>query len=71
MDGVWSPQEEMELRHTFAYAAIGSKDTVREALDEFVELTHADELMIASHVYDHAARLRSYEIVAELHREKS
>jgi luciferase family oxidoreductase group 1 len=71
MDGLWSPQEEMELRHTFAYAAIGSKDTVREALEEFVELTHADELMIASHVFDHAARLRSYEIVAELRREKS
>jgi alkanesulfonate monooxygenase SsuD/methylene tetrahydromethanopterin reductase-like flavin-dependent oxidoreductase (luciferase family) len=61
----------MELRHTFAYAAMGSRDTVREAIDEFVQLTRADELMIASHIFDHAARLRSYEIVAELHRERS
>ena len=70
MDGVWSSQEETELRHTFAYAAMGSKATVREAIDEFVQLTRADELMVASHVFEHPARLRSYELVAEIRREK-
>jgi len=37
---------------------------VQAQLREFVERTGADEVMITSHIYDHAARLRSYEIVA-------
>jgi len=38
---------------------------VRDRLREFVERTAADELMITSNVYDHAARLRSFEIAAD------
>jgi hypothetical protein len=33
---------------------------------EFVDATNADELIVVSHIYDHAARLRSYEIVASV-----
>ena len=47
-------------------AAIGSRDTVKRALQVFIEQTGADELMITSQIFDHAARLRSYEITAEL-----
>ena len=47
-------------------AAIGSRDTVKCALQVFIEQTGADELMITSQIFDHAARLRSYEITAEL-----
>jgi luciferase family oxidoreductase group 1 len=47
--------------------AIGSPDTVKRTLKEFIERTGADELMIASMIYDHDARLRSYEITAEVH----
>ena len=43
---------------------VGSAATVHAQLQEFVERTGADEVMITSHIYDHAARLRSYEIVA-------
>jgi hypothetical protein len=38
---------------------------VKAKIEEFVERTGADELMITSQIYDHEARLRSYEIVAE------
>jgi luciferase family oxidoreductase group 1 len=49
------------------HSAIGSPATVRDWLKKFVERTGADELMISCQVFDHAARLRSYEIAAEIH----
>ncbi len=45
-------------------SAIGSPATVRSRMEEFVARTGADELMITSQIYDHDARVRSYEIVA-------
>jgi luciferase family oxidoreductase group 1 len=46
--------------------AIGTPDTVKRTLKDFIEQTGADELMIASMIFDHDARLRSYEIVADV-----
>ena len=48
------------------YSIAGSPETVRRGLEEFVDLTQADELMIVTSIYDHAARVRSYEIVADV-----
>jgi luciferase family oxidoreductase group 1 len=60
---------EME-RHVLAEfrsaSAVGSPETVRAALRAFIERTGADELMIVTSVYEHGARLRSFEIVSEL-----
>ena len=42
---------------------VGSADTVRAQMDDFIEQTRADEVIIVSHIYDHAARLRSYELL--------
>jgi len=53
------------LDSVLSCAAIGSPDMVREGLEAFLERTGADELMIASLMFDHAARLRSYEITAQ------
>ncbi len=53
------------LRQVLSCSAIGDAATVREKIEAFVERTGADELMIVSQIYDHEARLRSYEIVAE------
>ncbi|QDL54138.1 LLM class flavin-dependent oxidoreductase [Rhodoferax aquaticus] len=60
------PAEKALLDSVLSCAAIGAPDTVRAALAAFVERTGADELMITSQIYDHAARLRSYEITAQL-----
>ena len=49
-----------------ACAFVGSRETVRRGLQAFIEETGADELIVASAIYDHAARLRSYEILAEV-----
>jgi luciferase family oxidoreductase group 1 len=53
------------LRQTLSASATGSPDKVRAAIQAFLERTGADELMITSQVYDHRARLRSFEIAAE------
>ncbi|MBI1174375.1 MAG: MsnO8 family LLM class oxidoreductase [Sideroxydans sp.] len=55
------------LDDVLACSAIGAPDTVRQALQAFIEQTGADELMITSQIFDHAARLRSYEITAGIH----
>jgi alkanesulfonate monooxygenase SsuD/methylene tetrahydromethanopterin reductase-like flavin-dependent oxidoreductase (luciferase family) len=53
------------LRNLLSCAAVGSPETVREQMRAFVEHTGADELMIAGQIYDHEARLRSYEIAIQ------
>jgi alkanesulfonate monooxygenase SsuD/methylene tetrahydromethanopterin reductase-like flavin-dependent oxidoreductase (luciferase family) len=45
---------------------VGSPSTVAREMRDFVERTRADELIVVAHIYDHAARLRSYEIAAAL-----
>ena len=44
---------------------VGSGETVRAGLERFVEETGVDELIVASAIYEHGARLRSYEILSE------
>ncbi|HZY20287.1 MAG TPA: LLM class flavin-dependent oxidoreductase [Ramlibacter sp.] len=61
------PQANAMLREVLACTAIGSPDTVRRGIREFIERTGADELMITSQIHDHAARARSYELLAELY----
>ncbi|MEO8501708.1 MAG: LLM class flavin-dependent oxidoreductase [Vicinamibacteria bacterium] len=45
---------------------VGSPQVVAQQMRDFVERTKADELIMVSHIYEHAARLRSYEIAAEI-----
>ncbi|HEY9552554.1 LLM class flavin-dependent oxidoreductase [Allosphingosinicella sp.] len=59
------PQQAM-LDQLLSCSAIGAPGTVKAAIEDFVARTGADELMITSQIFDHAARLRSYEIVARL-----
>ena len=53
------------LDDMLAYTVVGTRDTVAAGLRAIVERTGADELMVASQIFDHEARVRSYEIVAE------
>jgi luciferase family oxidoreductase group 1 len=47
-------------------AIVGSAETVRRGLDDFVARTGADELMLTANIFDHAKRKRSFAIVAEV-----
>jgi luciferase family oxidoreductase group 1 len=60
------PHQRRELEETLSVAAIGSMATVQAVLEEFVARTQADELIIVSQIFDHAARLRSYELAAAI-----
>jgi alkanesulfonate monooxygenase SsuD/methylene tetrahydromethanopterin reductase-like flavin-dependent oxidoreductase (luciferase family) len=60
------PAERALLDQVLACSAIGSPQTVARELDAFIAATGADELMITSQIFDHAARRRSYEITAQV-----
>jgi luciferase family oxidoreductase group 1 len=62
------PFRGIRLEEAQSISIVGSPDTVRADLEAFIERTRPDELIAVSHIYDHAARLRSYEIVAEIGR---
>ncbi len=62
----WNDYERMAVNQMMEYSFIGSAETVRTDLKEFIDLTRVDELMIASHIFDHKARLKSFEIVSSL-----
>jgi len=65
LDNYWSPAEKAGVEHALQYAVVGSLQTVREKLKNFIEMTGADEVMLAAQIYDHDARKRSYEIAAQ------
>lgn len=64
----WTPAEKRQASRMLEYSIVGSRETVRRGLESFVTLTKPDELMVVCSLYDHAARVRSYEIVAEISR---
>jgi luciferase family oxidoreductase group 1 len=66
MEGLWSPAEQAAVRQRTRYAAVGSRETVRRRLEEMLRETAADEIIATAQIYDHAARLRSFEIAAEV-----
>lgn len=66
MDDHWSDPEKYAVKQMLTYTFIGSAATLQATISDFIEKTRVDELMISSHIYDHTARLRSYEIVAGL-----
>lgn len=61
-----SPSERAMLEQALSCSAIGAPDRVRQEMRAFIDRTGADELIITSHIFDATARLRSYEITAEV-----
>jgi luciferase family oxidoreductase group 1 len=64
IDDYWTPMEKHHASHMLKHSIVGSPETVRRGLEDFLRLTTANELIIASSLYDHPARVRSYEMVA-------
>jgi luciferase family oxidoreductase group 1 len=65
IESYWSPVEKAQASRMLACSFVGSPDTVRERITDFIARTGVDELMISSNVFDHQARARSYELLAE------
>jgi luciferase family oxidoreductase group 1 len=64
IESYWSPMEKARVMQMLARSIVGSPRTVRAGIDALALETGADELIIVSDVYDHAARLRSFELIA-------
>ena len=65
MNGLWTEIEKTQLEHSLAYAVVGSPKTVQSQIARFIEFTNADELMITAQIYDHDARIYSYELTVQ------
>ena len=61
-----SALELRQIDHALAYSAVGSPETVEHALRGIIAETEPDELLIAGHFHDHVARLKSFEIAAQV-----
>ena len=59
------------LGQALSAAVVGSADTVRKGVEAFAARTQADELIVTAQIHDHAARVRSYEILAGLFLDRS
>jgi luciferase family oxidoreductase group 1 len=66
IDAYWTPQEKMQASGMLKYAVVGARETIRRGVEEFIAATGVGELMVVAGIYDHAARKRSYEILAEV-----
>ena len=66
MEGLWSRGEEAAVLERTRCSAIGSPETVRRRLEALLKETEADEIIATAQIYDHVARLRSFEIAADV-----
>ena len=66
MEGVWTETEKQGVLQMMQYSFIGSRETVHRSLESFVDKTKVDELMIATHIHDEKAKMKSIELTQSL-----
>jgi luciferase family oxidoreductase group 1 len=66
MDLLWSAEERAAVNQMLYYSFIGSTNTVSKELTSFIGNTGVDEMMVTTHLYDVAAKIRSLELTASL-----
>jgi luciferase family oxidoreductase group 1 len=65
--GSWAaPMELAGLNHSLVYSFVGATETVARGVQSFLKMTQADELIVSGHIFDHSARLHSYELGARI-----
>jgi luciferase family oxidoreductase group 1 len=65
MDDIWNIFEREAVEQMLGYSFIGSVETIKKEMQAFVDGTGIDEVMITSHIFDHTAKMRSYQLFAE------
>uniref|UniRef100_UPI00177AA4D1 MsnO8 family LLM class oxidoreductase n=1 Tax=Mesorhizobium mediterraneum TaxID=43617 RepID=UPI00177AA4D1 len=65
------PMAKTMLGRALSCAVVGAPETVGQGIEAFVQRTGADELMVTAQIFDHAARVRSFEILADVHKSLS
>ncbi len=66
MDNIWNEYEKASVMQLMQFSFIGSVATVKEQLQSFVNTANIDELMVASYIFDHAGKIKSYQLLAPL-----
>lgn len=66
MDGLWLPHEREAVGDFLGLAMVGGPEKIRARLQVLVEQTQADELIFTCDLYEHADRLHSYELLAQV-----
>ena len=66
IESYWAPHEKAQAMNMLSCSFVGSPGRVQDGLADFIAQTGADEVMVASAIYDHAKRVRSYEILSEV-----
>ena len=66
MDDYWSEYEKAAVSQMMAYSFVGDAEVIRKNIHRFIDETQADEIMVVGHIFEHKARLRSFEIVSEV-----
>jgi alkanesulfonate monooxygenase SsuD/methylene tetrahydromethanopterin reductase-like flavin-dependent oxidoreductase (luciferase family) len=61
------PRAKAILQQALRCSIVGSPESVKRGLDAFIKETRTDEIMVTGNIFDHAARLRSFEITAQVH----
>jgi alkanesulfonate monooxygenase SsuD/methylene tetrahydromethanopterin reductase-like flavin-dependent oxidoreductase (luciferase family) len=64
IESYWSPVEKAHASRMLACSFVGTGPQVADRLRAFIADTRADEVIVGAAIFDHAARLRSYEILA-------
>ena len=66
IDAYWSPEERARVSHMLSRSYVGAPETVCNGLNGIIAETRADELIVASAIHDHSARVHSYEILSSI-----
>lgn len=66
MNEIWDEMEEAAVNQMLAVSFIGGPEKLKQQLQSFLTQTGVDEIMVTSHIYDHQARLKSYQLFAQL-----
>jgi alkanesulfonate monooxygenase SsuD/methylene tetrahydromethanopterin reductase-like flavin-dependent oxidoreductase (luciferase family) len=66
IDQFWTPMERAGVEQALAVSFVGTSEQIAPRLKAFIKTTGANELMINGHIYDHTARLRSFELTARI-----
>lgn len=71
MEGEWTTAEQAAVQQMMQFSFIGSPASVGKDLESFVAEANLDEIMIASHIYDQAHKIKSYELIAPFFKQES
>jgi len=65
LDEFCEPHEKSAAAHTLQVSTVGSQETVQKGMHHWLDATGADEIILTGQIFDHQARLRSFEIAAQ------